>query len=676
MRQSRALSKYQRRQGAVRSRDPAAMPRIHLGVVGRNSRAAFLGRDSGGSWLSRARWLLSTALAGAVGSCLIGVVVYSSLDVKPSGGMRAAFAEVGRSAAAALDLSRRRAQGFRVARQKADQLKLALRGLSAKYIIDESITQKRGNREFIAIRKFARLKVQLSSGDSGESARIPPLNPFRLYATRAVSSARKAGAHGKSGEVVGQAREIKELPVEDGMELDEAFVRRLVSEIIAEDSPKGALDVASVGEGGEGDTDAGGAAAGRATASLVAPALTTIFPKTVVASAGGEGDEREVRVFRVGAGDTMERILVRAGAADWQAKAIVAEARRVLGKRKIRPGYQIRMTLVPSPTQPGASEPVQVSVFMAGQRHLVSVARNEAGDYQASRSPLQGGLLAAALAGADKPKRASLYTSLYKAGLGQHMTAQQILQTLRIHAYDTDYKRLVSPGDAMEAVFDLPDGTTGTNGRLGSLLFTSLTVTGRTRAYYRFRTPDGQVDYYDSRGRNAKKFLMRKPVRSRDVRLTSGYGMRMHPLLRVAKMHRGVDWAARAGTPIMAGGNGTIEFAGRRSSFGNYVRIRHANGYKTAYAHMKRIAKGIREGGKVRIGQVIGYIGTTGRSSGPHLHYEVLVNGRHVDPMRIAVPRGRQLKGRLLAEFQKQRLWIDDLRRRRPVATRIARAGE
>lgn len=141
-------------------------------------------------------------------------------------------------------------------------------------------------------------------------------------------------------------------------------------------------------------------------------------------------------------------------------------------------------------------------------------------------------------------------------------------------------------------------------------------------------------------------------------------------------MHRGIDWAAKRGTPILAAGNGVVEAAGRKGGYGNYIRIRHANGYKTAYAHLYRFAEGLKTGAKVRQGQVVGYVGSTGRSTGPHLHYEVLVNNRHVNPIEIDVPRGRELKGRLLAEFKKERDRIDDLMRRTPVKTRVAQVSD
>ena len=167
----------------------------------------------------------------------------------------------------------------------------------------------------------------------------------------------------------------------------------------------------------------------------------------------------------------------------------------------------------------------------------------------------------------------------------------------------------------------------------------------------------------------------RRPVRGEDVRITSGFGVRRHPILQTQKMHTGVDWACAAGTPIMAAGNGIIEEAGRKGEYGNYVRIRHANGYKTAYGHMQRIGNGVSPGVKVRQGQIIGYVGSTGMSSGPHVHFEVLVNRDFVDPMSIQVPRERRLSGKQLADFQKERTRIDTLMRRNPVSTRVATVG-
>ena len=301
----------------------------------------------------------------------------------------------------------------------------------------------------------------------------------------------------------------------------------------------------------------------------------------------------------------------------------------------------------------------------------MTIARDDAGAYKASANPVDG-VVARALVNSlnDSGTRTSLYASLYFTALSQGIPADTIFRILRIHAYDTDFRRRVRPGDSAEFFFDVNEDESN-SGKLETLLSTAITSGGRTRKFYRFRSADGRVDYFDEHGNNSKKFLNRKPVRGSQVRLTSGYGMRLHPIRRVRRMHTGIDWAAPRGTPIMAAGNGTVEEIVFKRGNGKYIRIRHANGYKTAYSHMQRFARGLRTGDKVRQGQVIGSVGNTGSSTGPHLHFEVLVNNQFINPMRMRVPRQRRLRGRDLAAFQKERARIDALARRAPVKTEL-----
>jgi murein DD-endopeptidase MepM/ murein hydrolase activator NlpD len=243
---------------------------------------------------------------------------------------------------------------------------------------------------------------------------------------------------------------------------------------------------------------------------------------------------------------------------------------------------------------------------------------------------------------------------------------------IRIYSYDVDFQRRVQPGDSFDVLYAGDDDTMADN--KNEVLFASLTVGGETKRFYRFQTPDDStVDYYDESGKSAKKFLVRKPVTSAIMR--SGFGMRKHPLLGYFKMHTGVDWAAPNGTPIYAAGNGAVEKAGWESGYGKYVRLRHNNGYETAYGHMSAFARGIQPGTKVRQGQVIGYVGSTGLSTGPHVHYEIIVNGRLVDPMRIKLPRGRVLEGPLLASFERERDRVDGTMTRN-AASRVAQSGK
>lgn len=230
---------------------------------------------------------------------------------------------------------------------------------------------------------------------------------------------------------------------------------------------------------------------------------------------------------------------------------------------------------------------------------------------------------------------------------------------IRIYSYDVDFQRRAQAGDSFEVFYAGDDETTPTIEK-DDVLYASLTVGGETKKYYRFQTPDdGVVDYYDESGKSAKKFLVRKPVNNAIMR--SGFGARRHPILGYTKMHTGVDWATAYGTPIFASGNGVIEKAEWEGGYGKYIRIKHNNGYETAYGHMSAFAKGIEPGKRVRQGQVIGFVGSTGQSTGAHVHYEILVNGRFVDPMRVRLPRGRSLDGPMMASFEKERNRIDTL---------------
>ena len=264
-----------------------------------------------------------------------------------------------------------------------------------------------------------------------------------------------------------------------------------------------------------------------------------------------------------------------------------------------------------------------------------------------------------------------LYQSIYETALRNKVPPAVIEDMVRIYSYDVDFQRKVQPGDSFDVFFAGEDE--GTTTEKNEVLFASLTVGGETKKYYRFQTPDDSVvDYYDETGKSAKKFLVRKPVNNAIMR--SGFGSRRHPILGYVKMHTGVDWATPYGTPIFASGNGVVEVAGWEGGYGKYVKLKHNNGYETAYGHMSAFAKGLEPGKRVRQGQVIGFVGSTGQSTGAHVHYEILVNGRFVDPMRIKLPRGRSLDGPIIASFEKERDRLDTMMNKRGGGARVSDA--
>lgn len=624
-------------------------------------------RDSG-----RFRWLLSTCLAGAVGALAIFVVIYGSSDQKDStGGLVPTLQRMRESTnPGGATPEPKRGDGLKWSTPRTDRLQLATGANSTRFIIHETLKQRRNGREYLHAKPYARVVARLAPvpKDSPYADVIPPFNPFKLYAnSRPVSSGEDDDAETAGGQARSDvAIKVVELlggilPGEDEQELDTQEVADIVEKTSSADRTAEAAATAL--------PDPRESPSGVRPVSDPTPANTSQLAKTTSDSdeAGDDLERREVRVLRAGRGDTLVKLLIKTGSDTWQARAMTEVAKSIFPDAALTPGQEVHVTLLPSLTQANRMEPSRFSVFDDGHVHRLTVARNSAGEFVASATPLDSNLgTGAALADSDQPQASSVYSSLYHTSLNQNISPESILQILRIHAYDTDFRRRIRAGDMVEFFFDMKDEAS-TSGPPGELLYTAVTVGGDTSRFWRFRTTDGGVDYYDEHGNNSKKFLMRRPVRGDDVRLTSGFGIRFHPLLNERKMHTGVDWSSPTGTPILAAGTGVIEQAGRKGYNGNYVRIRHANGYQTTYSHMSRIAPGVTDGAKIRQGQIIGYVGSTGLSSGPHLHYEVLVNSRFVDPLSIQVPRERQLAGKQLAEFLKERARIDDLMRRAPV---------
>jgi len=259
--------------------------------------------------------------------------------------------------------------------------------------------------------------------------------------------------------------------------------------------------------------------------------------------------------------------------------------------------------------------------------------------------------------------KGSIETSLYQDAQQLGAEDQQVVDFAQVFAYDLDFQREVHPGDEFEMVFDVLMDERGNVIRRGDVLYASLNGKAVSKSFYRFTTPDEKItDYFQANGESSTKFLMKTPING--ARLSSRFGKRRHPISGYTRLHKGTDFAAPTGTPIYAAGNGVVERASRYGGYGHYVRIRHQKGYKTAYAHMSRYGRGIRSGRTVRQGQIIGYVGSTGASTGPHLHYEVYKNGKPVDAMRLKLPTGRKLAmdPEIFEVFEVERDRIDAIR--------------
>jgi murein DD-endopeptidase MepM/ murein hydrolase activator NlpD len=625
---------------------------------------------------SRLKWLASTCLAGMVGVCMIGIAIYASLNMRDGSGM---MNSIRRASLAALQPMRgaTRAHDDQNATGKEDRIQVTSEGFVTRDVIHDTVVKHEGSREYIAIKPYLHIVAGLGATMPPDVSQIPPFNPFKLYTDSTPIGADGTGSGGEAPSVSDRIRVNVEdlpgdtLPADDGVELDEGQVDQLVGE--AAENFGYAEQAGANGEGGSEATLQ--QAAYHLEENLGHAPNTTVIQKSLedsdddTATSDDEIDGAETKSVAVGRGDTLAGIIEKVGGEPTQAKAIVDALSPIFAASDLKPGQQIRFTLVLAPSDTGQMELVKVSVFDKGDVHLATVARNNEGEYVASALPMDP--LAKNPLEEQTTQRVTLYTSFYHAALSQHLSPDTILKLLRVHSYDVDFKQKAKPGDRFEAFLNVPEGQEDKDGA-GDVLYTSMTVDAETRSFWRFRTPDGQVDYYDAQGNSAKKFLMRNPVKG--GRYTSGFGMRKHPLLGVVRMHTGVDWAAPPGTPILAAGDGIVEAVGRQGGYGNYIRVRHSNGFATGYGHLSRYADGLAPGVRMKQGQVLGYVGSTGLSSGPHCHFEILVNNKFVNPMTIQVPRGLQLTGKLLAEFQKERKRIDGLMQLDPVTAKVANA--
>lgn len=629
--------------------------------------------------ISRLKWFISTCLVGAAGLCIIGIAMYASTDMEDGSGIIQSIRSAGRAAMTPKITNviedKITRHGF-----KTNKIETSDKGLTTKYIIQDSIVERRNAQEFVKVKPYVRISARLSTVKPANSDQIPAFNPFDLYAAETNSSDGKETQTVQLGKapdndyVTTRLVELAGgfLPVEDGQVLNDDEIERYVAEadiVYAESAaqlrPDGLPDA-------EGDAEDSVLDPGGLVSVSYQPeenlAHTTILEK-IPEDDDNNNDEQELQSIIVSKGDTLIGILKGAGAEAWQAQSI---AETMQGDKKqainLRAGQEVRLKLAPAATDPTVKEPVKLSIFN-GVNAEVTVERTDSGSYVLTDDPVP--VIQASRENEDDIERATIYSSIYSAALAQNLDPEIVKKLMRTLVYDVDYKQRVRPGDSFELFFDVKETEDGEE-TPGELLYVAMTVGNDSMNYYRFRTPDGEVDFYNGSGSNARKFLMRSPIKS--GRFTSGFGYRRHPLLGIKKMHTGVDWAAPTGTPIVAAGNGVIEVAGRQGGNGNYIRIRHGNGYKTAYSHMSRFADGIKKGHKVRQGQLIGYVGSTGLSTGPHLHYEVLINSRFTNPLKVHVPRSRQLHGRMLSEFKKEQRRIEELMHRAPVKTQIAAA--
>jgi murein DD-endopeptidase MepM/ murein hydrolase activator NlpD len=345
-----------------------------------------------------------------------------------------------------------------------------------------------------------------------------------------------------------------------------------------------------------------------------------------------------VKTISVGRGDTLLKLLTKAGADTAESSLAIEALRGLYNPKKLQLGQEITLTFARD-----ANDALQLATLNVPDSIERSVSVTRGGDGFQAQEILRE-LDQSQVHGAG-----TITSSLYEAALDAGIPMPVLTEMIRLFSYDVDFQREVQKGDSFEVFYEQFSDDDGKAVKTGDIRAAAMTLSGQEIRYYRYAPPGEEPDYFTARGMSVRKALLRTPIDG--ARLSSGFGMRNHPVMGYSRMHRGVDFAAASGTPIQAAGDGTVQTAGRNGGYGNYVRIRHNSQYSTAYGHMSRIA--VKAGQRVRQGQIIGYVGSTGLATGPHLHYETIYNGTQINPLSIRLPTGRKLEGKELAAFQR-----------------------
>ena len=605
------------------------------------------------------RWLSGTFLTGITSCILMGVALFAALDGRQQLAIPAeAYAATGDTAEDGRDaaevLRGGRLLGPKIAARPVD-----------KAILEVSTVTHDGEREVVRRQPFAHVKMRLAANYKTQD-HYPDFDPLAIFAAdekEAPAAVRTGTIYGSDVEsevslkttpfpVSGNTR-----PYAGGMSFDEVEENVRTNGSVLTD---GSTQVAALYyiDPQRFDSDAGVDIGAGLAARVVEQNMSVAEPQIVTPEMPEYADD----VLPVRRPQPIEAVLVAAG----YPKAKAGDMARALsphaGSPDLLEGDVLRIGIIQRGEE---ARIVRLSLYRQGG-HIVTLAVNDAGRLVRGEEPPKLDAVASAFddsapqvpsSARDLPR---VYDGIYRAALSYGMNRDMTALVVKLLAANVDFQAQLKPSDTLEAFFSVEDEN-GQATEESELLYVRARFGDTVTTFYRFQNPDdNSVDYFDENGKSIRQFLLRNPVPNGVFK--SGFGMRRHPILGYSRMHTGTDWAAPRGTPIIASGNGTVEKAGWDSGgYGNQTLIRHANGYVTSYNHQSAIAKGVTAGAKVRQGQVIGYVGNTGLSTGPHLHYELIVNGTKVDPLRVRLPGGKSLEGETLAKFEAERQRIDAL---------------
>ncbi len=598
-----------------------------------------------------ARWLSGTFLTGVTSSVLMGVALFAALDGREQLATPPEIAQL--VELAATGDSGESAKTTRIAPPR--QIAKA----RDRRRMEVSMVTKVGDRDVIRTMPFVQIKMALAAGHKTTRS-YPAFDPLAIFAEDGAAQT----ASSTTGQIYGAKVEsdmslktvdfpLEQATFDEKSGLSTEEVEQVVREtgMILSD---GAVQVAAlhyIVPERFGET--------LATQTLNASYGVRIVPENVSVTARTPGDEQSVAfaedIIPFNADREITKAFAEAGYEGDDATGMSEAIGKLLETTELKAGTVLRVGLEVHGEE---AKVVRTSVYDR-QNHVLSIALDDDGQFVPAAEPEPNPELLTAFddtAPVTRGNLPSVYDGIYRAAFSYGMSKDMTKQLVKLLASDVDFQSRLKPSDKVEVFFSQPNGADEMS-EDSELLYVSATFGGNTRNLYRFQLEDGAFDYFDDEGRSARQFLLRNPLPNGKFR--SGFGARKHPILGYTKMHTGVDWAAPTGSPIIASGNGVVEKAGWAGGYGKQTILRHANGYETSYNHQSRIV--VKPGARVRQGQVIGYVGTTGLSTGAHLHYELIVNKRKVDPMRVRLPVGKVLKGEELEAFKRERTRIDEL---------------
>ena len=356
-----------------------------------------------------------------------------------------------------------------------------------------------------------------------------------------------------------------------------------------------------------------------------------------------------VQKVNVREGDTLADVLMRARIDKSAAFSVVDAVSAVYNLKKLQAGQELEITYDGFGIA-GDAAPIATLDFDIDAGHSVSVARQDDGTFTAKD-------IIAVTHKAFARSEGTITSTLFETAADQGLPSDVLSAMVKLFSYDVDFQRDIQKGDSFQVMYERTVTEDGRPVRNLDIRYASMTLSGTQLKFYAHRHDDGSYDYYNDKGEGIRKALLRTPVNG--AKLTSSFGMRRHPILGYSLLHKGVDFGVPTGTPIMAAGDGIIEMRGPNGAYGNYVRVRHNGEYATAYAHMSRFSPDISIGKRVRQGQIIGYSGATGRVTGPHLHFEVMVKSKQVNPISVKFPASQKLEGAMLTKFKSNKAQTD-----------------